>query len=137
MVASVSRPPAASKRLRRDRRGRARGTAEWCLQRVGSGGRLAAGLLLRLLQLLLDLKALFAKLVELLLNRLALRPRGQGHCLLAALIAGRNVARQVLELREGPVGIRVGLILGDDALRLDRAIRIVQEGVDVDHLPGD
>src|SRR3954464_796527 len=125
MVASVSRPPAASKRLRRDRCGRPRATAERCLQRVGSGGRRAPCLLLRLLKLLLDLKALFAKLVELLLHGLALRSRGQGHGLLAALIAGRNVARQVLELREGPAGIRVGLILGDDALRLDRPIRTV------------
>src|SRR5215217_8869587 len=113
MVAGRSaRQEAAECRSIRLRLGRRRQAPEWVLERIGPRrvGR-AAALLLHLLELFLDLFALLSQLVELILNRLALRAGRKRERLLGCGIAGREIASQVFELGQCPVGVRARLIL--------------------------
>src|SRR5215218_2943020 len=138
MVASV-RPPATTLRAAPGRGDlRRRGDAaervlEWVGPRRGGG---SAALVLRLLLLLLDLLALLASLVELALERLALRLGRLGDRLLARGSAAREITGQVLEERELPVGLGARLGRRDDSLRLDQPVDVPEELVDVDHVEG-
>src|SRR5665809_55593 len=123
---------AALRRGLRRRGAPAQPTTERALERVRTLGG-ALGLLLQLLLLLLrglpDPR-------ELLLHTRPLRAFGLRDRLLRGLVAALDVTRGVEVERE--VGVRAlgGPRLGDDALRLSRALGVVEENVSLHHQPG-
>ena len=69
-------------------------------------------------------------MLDLLLHRL----RRQADRLLGRCVTGTDVAARVEVEGQGPVGVLVGLVRGDDLLRLGGAGRVVQQHVDLGHL---
>ena len=137
-MVAVECPPAAGVECSGSgsRRGRRRGAseasglpteaAEWVLDRGACLAALLVGVLRCLGRLLLELRRLLGERCELLFDLLGLAGSAFSTASARGLVAALDVARRVEVEGEVAVGAAAGVVLGDDPLRLGRALRVLE-----------